>query len=148
MSDAGQQRFTALDAVGPYEVLGRLPGARAVFVTDETGPVTTDVGTLALSATATLAEVTHPALVAGGPEVMVIRSLGLPMELDEAVTATGAALGGSQPGYRLTRRLRTLVRGLRRADRPIGASDTHSPSSPPAKVGGAQVGGAGSAGSR
>ncbi|WP_446220035.1 DJ-1/PfpI family protein [Micromonospora sp. IBHARD004] len=63
------ERFTALDAVGPYEVLGRLPGARAVFVTDRTGPVTTDVGTLALSATATLDEVTRPdvLVVPGGP---------------------------------------------------------------------------------
>ncbi len=62
-------RFTALDAVGPYEVLGRLPGARTVFVADEAGPVTTDTGSLALCATATLAEVTRPdvLLVPGGP---------------------------------------------------------------------------------
>ncbi|MET7970954.1 DJ-1/PfpI family protein [Micromonospora sp. NPDC005305] len=62
-------RFTALDAVGPYEVLGRLPGARTVFVADRPGPVTTDVGTLALTATATLDEVTRPdvLLVPGGP---------------------------------------------------------------------------------
>ncbi|MEU9740304.1 DJ-1/PfpI family protein [Micromonospora chersina] len=62
-------RFTALDAVGPYEVLGRLPGARTVFVADRPGPVTTDVGTLALTATATLDEVTSPdvLVVPGGP---------------------------------------------------------------------------------
>ncbi|MET7806044.1 DJ-1/PfpI family protein [Micromonospora chersina] len=62
-------RFTALDAVGPYEVLGRLPGARTVFVADRPGPVTTDVGTLALTATATLEEVTSPdvLVVPGGP---------------------------------------------------------------------------------
>jgi putative intracellular protease/amidase len=62
-------RFTALDAVGPYEVLGRLPGARTVFVADRPGPVTTDVGTLALTATATLDEVTRPdvLVVPGGP---------------------------------------------------------------------------------
>lgn len=62
-------RFTALDAVGPYEVLGRLPGARTVFVADRPGPVTTDVGTLALTATATLNEVTSPdvLVVPGGP---------------------------------------------------------------------------------
>ena len=63
------ERFTALDAVGPYEVLGRLPGARTVFVADRSGPVTTDVGTLALTATATLDEVTSPdvLVVPGGP---------------------------------------------------------------------------------
>ncbi|WP_433287444.1 DJ-1/PfpI family protein [Micromonospora sp. CA-244673] len=62
-------RFTALDAVGPYEVFGRLPGARTVFVADRPGPVTTDVGTLALTATATLDEVTRPdvLVVPGGP---------------------------------------------------------------------------------
>ncbi|WP_406075235.1 DJ-1/PfpI family protein [Micromonospora sp. NBC_01638] len=62
-------RFTALDAIGPYEVLGRLPGARTVFVADQSGPITTDVGTLALTATASLAEVTRPdvLVVPGGP---------------------------------------------------------------------------------
>ncbi|MEU5530722.1 DJ-1/PfpI family protein [Micromonospora chersina] len=62
-------RFTALDAVGPYEVLSRLPGARTVFVADRPGPVTTDVGTLALTATATLDEATSPdvLVVPGGP---------------------------------------------------------------------------------
>ena len=35
-------RFTALDAIGPYEVLSRLPGARVDFVAAEPGPVRTD----------------------------------------------------------------------------------------------------------
>lgn len=62
-------RFTALDAVGPYEVLSRIPGARTLFVADRTGPVTTDLGSLALPATATLDEVTRPdvVVVPGGP---------------------------------------------------------------------------------
>jgi transcriptional regulator GlxA family with amidase domain/YHS domain-containing protein len=34
--------FTALDAVGPFEVLSRLPGAKASFVAQEEGPVQTD----------------------------------------------------------------------------------------------------------
>ena len=38
--------FTALDAIGPYEVLSRLPGARATFVASEPGPVRTDNGML------------------------------------------------------------------------------------------------------
>ncbi len=61
-------RFTALDAVGPYEVLSRLPGASAVFVGEKPGEVRTDVGTLGLHVDATLAEVTHPdiVLVPGG----------------------------------------------------------------------------------
>jgi transcriptional regulator GlxA family with amidase domain len=61
-------RFTALDAVGPYEVLSRLPGASAVFVGEKPGEVRTDVGTLGLTVDATLAEVTRPdiVLVPGG----------------------------------------------------------------------------------
>jgi transcriptional regulator GlxA family with amidase domain len=43
-------RFTALDAVGPYEVLSRLPGARVRFLAAEPGPVRTDNGMLAIEA--------------------------------------------------------------------------------------------------
>ncbi|MGW4052298.1 DJ-1/PfpI family protein [Streptomyces sp. NPDC004779] len=62
--------FTSLDAVGPYEILARLPGAETVFVAKETGPVRNDQGSLALSADKTLADVPHPdiVLVPGGPE--------------------------------------------------------------------------------
>ncbi|GAB2712743.1 DJ-1/PfpI family protein [Streptomyces bullii] len=62
-------RFTALDAVGPYETLGRLPDAETVFVAERTGPFRTDTGTLALTADRTLAEVPDPAIVIvpGGP---------------------------------------------------------------------------------
>ncbi|MGQ4385789.1 DJ-1/PfpI family protein [Streptomyces sp. SAS_270] len=62
-------RFTALDAVGPYETLGRLPDAETVFVAEHTGPVRNDVGSLALTADRTLAEVAHPDIVVvpGGP---------------------------------------------------------------------------------
>ncbi|MGW1895644.1 DJ-1/PfpI family protein [Streptomyces sp. NPDC002004] len=62
-------RFTALDAVGPYEVLGRIPGAEVVFVAEETGPVRSDTGALALTADRTLAEVPGPDIVVvpGGP---------------------------------------------------------------------------------
>jgi putative intracellular protease/amidase len=46
--------FTALDAIGPYEVLSRLPGARVRFVGREVGPVRTDNGMLSVIAEATL----------------------------------------------------------------------------------------------
>ncbi|MGW3987165.1 DJ-1/PfpI family protein [Streptomyces sp. NPDC004830] len=61
--------FTALDAVGPYETLGRLPDARTVFVAEEAGPVRNDCGSLALVADRTLADVPHPDIVVvpGGP---------------------------------------------------------------------------------
>jgi len=62
-------RFTALDAVGPYEVLSRLPGAEVVFVGEHRGTVRTEVGTLGVSVEAALADVGHPDIVVvpGGP---------------------------------------------------------------------------------
>ena len=55
--------FTALDAIGPYEVLSRLPGARVVFLAAEPGPVRTDNGMLNVVAEARLEELTSPAVV-------------------------------------------------------------------------------------
>lgn len=62
--------FTALDAVGPYEVLGNLPGAEAVFVAEEPGTLRNDSGRLAMVADASLAEVTRPDIVVvpGAPD--------------------------------------------------------------------------------
>ncbi|MFD5746618.1 DJ-1/PfpI family protein [Streptomyces sp. NPDC127033] len=62
-------RFTALDAVGPYEILHRVPGAETVFVAEHAGPVNNDSGSLSLVARKTLAEVTAPdvLVVPGGP---------------------------------------------------------------------------------
>ncbi|MDA2806756.1 DJ-1/PfpI family protein [Nocardiopsis suaedae] len=62
-------RFTALDAVGPYELLSRLPGAETVVCAEERGPVRSDTGVLGVSADAALEEVRSPdiVLVPGGP---------------------------------------------------------------------------------
>ncbi|GAA0934566.1 DJ-1/PfpI family protein [Pseudonocardia zijingensis] len=62
-------RFTSLDAVGPYEALSRLPGAETVIVAERTGPVPDTVGSLSVVATATFDEVTDPdvVVVPGGP---------------------------------------------------------------------------------
>ncbi len=57
------ERFTALDAVGPYEVLSRIPGARVRFVAAEPGPVQTETGMLRLTADEALADVPHPEIV-------------------------------------------------------------------------------------
>ena len=43
--------LTALDAIGPYEVLSRLPGAELDFVAPEAGVKRTDTGRLGLEAT-------------------------------------------------------------------------------------------------
>lgn len=54
--------ITALDAIGPYEVLSRLPGARVRFVAVEPGPKRTDKH-LALVADEPLSAVPHPEIV-------------------------------------------------------------------------------------
>ena len=55
--------FTALDAVGPYEVLSRLPGAEVRFVGFEEGPVRTENGQLALHVDAELEELREPEVI-------------------------------------------------------------------------------------
>jgi transcriptional regulator GlxA family with amidase domain len=57
------ERLTALDAIGPYEVLSRLPGAEVVFVAAEPGSKRTDTGALALTADRRLSEVPKPEIV-------------------------------------------------------------------------------------
>lgn len=62
--------FTALDIVGPFDVLSRLPGVDAAFVAAEVGPVPNDNDLLSISATRTLADMANPDLfvVPGGVE--------------------------------------------------------------------------------
>jgi transcriptional regulator GlxA family with amidase domain len=74
--------FTALDAIGPYEVLSRLPGARATFVAAEPGPVRTDNDMLSLVADCSLQDVPAPeiVLVPGGPGEVAARAGGPALE--------------------------------------------------------------------
>lgn len=60
--------FTALDFIGPYEVLHYLPGAEVRFCWHETGPITADSGVLVVGATHTFAETPNPdvLLIPGG----------------------------------------------------------------------------------
>ncbi|WP_237570162.1 DJ-1/PfpI family protein [Mycolicibacterium lacusdiani] len=64
--------FTALDFIGPYEVLRNLPDAQVRFVWHETGPVPADSGVLLVGATHTFDETPSPdvILVPGGPGTM------------------------------------------------------------------------------
>jgi putative intracellular protease/amidase len=55
--------ITALDAIGPYEVLSRLPGARVRFVGDTAGPKRTDNKQLTLMADEPLSAVPRPEIV-------------------------------------------------------------------------------------
>jgi transcriptional regulator GlxA family with amidase domain len=55
--------FTALDIIGPYDVLKNLPGCDPVFVAEVPGPVRNESGTLALVADVSLEEVTAPEIL-------------------------------------------------------------------------------------
>ena len=55
--------ITALDAIGPYEVLSRLPGARVRFVGIEAGPKRTDNKQLTLVADEPLSAVPRPEIL-------------------------------------------------------------------------------------
>ncbi len=61
-------KLTALDAIGPYEVLSRLPDAELTFVAKEAGMKRTDTNRLGLNADAALADVASPdvVLIPGG----------------------------------------------------------------------------------
>ncbi|WP_327412488.1 DJ-1/PfpI family protein [Streptomyces sp. NBC_01233] len=83
-------RFTALDAIGPFDTLGRLPDAEVVFVSERPGPVRTDNGSLALVADKALGEVTRPdiVIVPGGPHPEVEMKNPAVLEWLKAVDAT------------------------------------------------------------
>jgi transcriptional regulator GlxA family with amidase domain len=95
------QGFTALDAIGPYEVLSRLPGASLSFLAAEAGPVRTDNGSLTVLAERTLAELEQPdiVLVPGGPGEVAARAGGPMLEwlrrADEQSTWTTSVCTGS-----------------------------------------------------
>jgi len=61
--------FTALDAIGPAEVLSRLPDTTVRYVATQPGPVTTDTGVLTVDVATATSDVPHPEvlLVPGGP---------------------------------------------------------------------------------
>ena len=56
-------RFTALDAVGPYEVLSRLPDTELTFVGHEVGPVRTDNERLAMHVDAVFEDISEPSVL-------------------------------------------------------------------------------------
>ena len=70
--------FTALDIIGPFEVLAFVPGHDAVFVAAEPGPVTDDTGRCQLIASASLDQMT-------APDVVVIGGTLSTKEPDQAV---------------------------------------------------------------
>ncbi len=94
-------RFTVLDAIGPYQVLSGLPGAQVAFVAERPGPVRDEVGSLILSAEAGLPDVPHPDIIVvpGGPGQNSQMQDGLVHEwlraADQASTWTTSVCTGS-----------------------------------------------------
>ena len=62
-------RFTALDAVGPFQVLVQLPAAKTLFMAERPRDVTDESGALTLRAEAAFADVPRPDIIVvpGGP---------------------------------------------------------------------------------
>jgi putative intracellular protease/amidase len=56
-------RFTALDIVGPHDVLNSVPGNESIFVAEERGPIRNESDTLSLVADASIDEVRSPDIV-------------------------------------------------------------------------------------
>lgn len=69
-------QMTALDAVGPYELLSRWPGSTLSFVAKEKGPVQTDTGMLTLMARYSFQDAPQAdvLLIPGGPGTEALES--------------------------------------------------------------------------
>ena len=93
--------FTALDAVGPAEVLGRLPGASVTFAAARDEAVTTDTGALTVVPSATFAEIEtcDVLVVPGGPGTRRLTTdeelIGWVRAIDATTTWTASVCTGS-----------------------------------------------------
>jgi transcriptional regulator GlxA family with amidase domain len=93
--------FTALDAIGPYEVLRSVPGWEVEFVAKARGEVRTDSGAVGLSADRSLAETTAAdiVLVPGGEGTRPLQEdeevLSWLREIDRTTTWTTSVCTGS-----------------------------------------------------
>jgi transcriptional regulator GlxA family with amidase domain len=94
-------RLTALDAVGPYEVLARLPGAEVKFAAPRAGLVRTDNGALGLQADVAIDAVKRCDLlfVAGGYGERLLenepRVIDWIREIDRTTKITAAVCTGA-----------------------------------------------------
>ena len=94
-------KLTALDAIGPYEVLRAVPGWEVKFVASRKGEIRTDSGFLGLSADYSLEQVVDPEIVLvpggeGSRELMEDeRVLSWLREVDQTSTWTTSVCTGS-----------------------------------------------------
>lgn len=94
-------RITALDVVGPYEILARLPGAQVTFAGPRRGEVRTDNRALGLMADASIDEIAHCDLlvVPGGFGTRIVerdeRLLAWLRAIDRTTRVTASVCTGS-----------------------------------------------------
>jgi transcriptional regulator GlxA family with amidase domain len=94
-------QFTALDAIGPYEVLQRIPSIDITFVGHQRGEVRSDNGMLGITIDATFEELAKPDIVVfpGGvgtrPLAFDERVLGWVRTAHESTTYTTSVCTGS-----------------------------------------------------
>ncbi len=120
--------FTALDLIGPYDVLARLPDAEVQFVASEPGPVADSRGLVVVPVTRTFGEVTRPEVVVvpggaitrrmvrdGHPLIDWLREVHPHTRFTTSV-CTGSLLLGAAGRPRRHRRHQLLDRGEQLAD--------------------------------
>jgi transcriptional regulator GlxA family with amidase domain len=100
-------RLTALDAIGPYEVLQRVPSLDVVFVGERRGEVRTENGFLGMTVDATFDEVPAPdvvvvpggvgtrALLGGGPYLDWLRGVHAGTRFTTSVCSGALALAAA-----------------------------------------------------
>ena len=100
--------FTALDAIGPYQVLTQVPGTETVLVAEQRGRLSDDAGLLHLEIEHTFDEVPRPDVllvpgglvtrryaVAGGPIVEWVRAAHETTEYTTSVCTGALVLGAA-----------------------------------------------------
>src|SRR3954464_9462921 len=94
-------KFTALDAIGPYEVLQRIPSIDVTFIGHERGEVRSENGMLGITIDATFEEMPRPEIVVfpGGVGTRTLvhdeRVLGWVRGAHESTTYTTSVCTGS-----------------------------------------------------
>jgi len=84
------ERFTALDAIGPYDVLNKIPGAHVTFVGETRGMIRSQQGSLGLSVDRPVSEVDHADIlvIPGGYGEEQVRAKPAMLEWVRAIHAT------------------------------------------------------------
>ncbi|MCH0541907.1 DJ-1/PfpI family protein [Streptomyces sp. MUM 203J] len=92
-------KFTALDAIGPYQMLSGLPGAEVVLVARQPGPVQDDNRNLTLIAHRSFGEVPRPDILvtvgSGEPDLTDETALAWLRSADAHTTWTASVCTGS-----------------------------------------------------